>query len=113
MKGLVVGAGSIGSRHLRNLNDLGIEHLGLVEPEVSRREAVAADVSVVSFAELHDGLAWKPNFVVVATPSHLHAPQTLEIVRDGFAVFVEKPLSHTPERVSEIADLVEQKRLTS
>jgi len=113
MKGLVVGAGSIGSRHLRNLRKLGIEELGLVEPELSRREAIAAELPVVAFAELSAGLAWNPNFVVVATPTHLHATQTLEIVRGGFAVFVEKPLSHTAEHVSEIADLVEQKRLTT
>jgi predicted dehydrogenase len=113
MKALVVGGGSIGSRHLRNLKGLGLEELGLVEPELSRREKVAAEIPVVDFAELCDGLAWNPNFVVVATPTHLHASQTLEIVRGGFAVFVEKPLSHTAEHVSEIAALVEQKQLIS
>lgn len=113
MKALVVGGGSIGSRHLRNLKTLGVGELGLVEPEASRREAVTAELAVDGFAELRNGLAWNPNFVVVATPTHLHAAQTLEIVRGGFAVFVEKPLSHTSEHVSEIADLVEEKGLTS
>jgi predicted dehydrogenase len=113
MKALVVGGGSIGSRHLRNLKQLGVEQLGLVEPEVSRRDALSAELSVSAFAELREGLEWAPSFVVVATPTHLHAAQTLEIVRAGFAVFVEKPLSHTVEHVSEIADLVERKKLTS
>src|SRR5579863_9786169 len=113
MKALVVGGGSIGSRHLRNLKQLGVEELGLVEPEVSRRGAVSAELSVSAFAELREGLEWTPNFVVVATPTHLHAAQTFEIMRAGFAVFVEKPLSHSAEHVSEIADLVERKKLTS
>ena len=113
MKALVVGGGSIGSRHLRNLKKLGVDELGLVEPEASRREAVAAELAVVGFAQLRDGLAWSPKFVVVATPTHLHAAQTLEIVRGGFPAFVEKPLSHTAEHVSEIAELVQTKRLTS
>jgi predicted dehydrogenase len=113
MKALVVGGGSIGSRHLRNLRQLGIEHLGLVEPEVSRREAVAAELPVAVFAGLKEGLAWAPDFVVVATPTHLHAGQTLDVVRAGFAVFVEKPLSHTVEHIAEIADVVERKKLTS
>ena len=113
MKALVVGGGSIGTRHLRNLKKLGVEQLGLVEPEVSRRDAVAAELSVAAFSGLREGLEWTPNFVVVATPTHLHAAQTLEVVRAGVPVFVEKPLSHTAEHVSEIADLVENKKLTS
>jgi predicted dehydrogenase len=113
MKALVAGGGSIGSRHLRNLKKLGIEHLGLVEPEVSRREAAAAEFAVASFSGLGEGLAWAPDFVVVATPTHLHASQSLETVRGGFALFVEKPLSHTAEHISEIANLVEKKKLTS
>lgn len=113
MKALVVGGGSIGSRHLRNLRKLGIEHLGLVESDGSRREEVAAELSVVGFSQLREGLDWAPHFVVVATPTHLHAGQTLEIVRAGFPVFVEKPLSHTSAGISEIAQLVERKKLVS
>ena len=113
MKGLVVGGGSIGSRHLRNLKRLGIEHLGLVESDASRREAMVAELSVASFSQLREGLDWAPAFTVVATPTHLHIEQTLEIVRRGFPVFVEKPLSHIVAGISEIVDLVEEKKIGS
>ena len=113
MKALVVGGGSIGSRHLRNLNKLGIEMLGVVDPDASRRDAIAAEIPVTKFSRLQEGLDWAPNFVVVATPTHLHAAQTLEVVRAGLPVFVEKPLSHTAAGVSEIADVVEKKKLVS
>jgi predicted dehydrogenase len=49
----------------------------------------------------------------VATPTHLHAEQTLEIVRTGFPIFVEKPLSHSEAGLSEIARLVESKKIAS
>jgi len=113
MKALVVGGGSIGRRHLRNLKTLGLKHLGLVEPDVSRRDVVAAELLVEVFSELRAGLDWAPNFVLVATPTHLHAEQTLEIVRRGIPVFVEKPLSHTATGVSEIVDLMAEKKLVS
>jgi len=113
MKALVVGGGSIGSRHLRNLKGLGVEHLGLVETDGVRREAVASEVSAVTFEGLQEGLDWAPSFVVVATPTHLHAQQTLEIVHAGFPLFVEKPLSHTSVGISEISDLVERTNLGS
>jgi predicted dehydrogenase len=113
MKALVVGGGSIGSRHLRNLSKLGIAQLGIVELDEKRREAIAAEILVAKFSRLQDGLDWSPNFVVVATPTHLHASQTLEIVRHSLPVFVEKPLSHTVDGLAELADVVEQKNLTS
>lgn len=113
MRGLVVGGGSIGSRHLRNLNKLGVEHLGLVETEASRREAVAAELPVTNFPTLVDGLQWAPDFVVVATPTHLHLQQTLPVVRAGVPVFVEKPLAHSAAGITELADLIESKKLTT
>ena len=113
MKALVVGGGSIGSRHLRNLGKLGTKHLGLVEPHSARRATVAAELPVAEFSELEHGLEWSPDFAVVATPTHLHAEQTLAILRRGFPVFVEKPLTHTPDCISEIVNLVEKKKLSS
>ncbi len=113
MKALVVGGGSIGSRHLRNLKKLGAEHLGLVEPDSARWEAIAAELPVTHFSRLQEGLDWAPSVALVATPTHLHAEQTLEIVRAGCPVFVEKPLSHAEAGISEIADLVVNKELGS
>lgn len=113
MKGLVVGGGSIGSRHLRNLHQLGIGSLGLVELDASRRHAMANEFSATQFSHLSEGLSWAPDFVIVATPTHLHAEQTLAVVRAGIPVFVEKPLSHTPTRIPEIAAVVQQKKLVS
>jgi predicted dehydrogenase len=113
MKALVVGGGSIGNRHLRNLKRLGMEHLGLVETDAVRLEANAAEIPITKFSRLYDGLDWGPDCAVVATPTHLHAAQTLEIVRRGFPVFVEKPLSHTAASLCEIAELVQKKNLVS
>jgi len=113
MKGLVVGGGSIGRRHLRNLKELGVIELGLVETDRSRRDSVAAEIGATGFKSLDLGLGWKPDFVVVGTPTHVHAEQSLAVVRAGLHVFVEKPLSHTESGLMEIVDLVEQKKLVS
>lgn len=102
MKGLVVGGGSIGTRHLQNLKLLGIDSLALVDPDGARKNPIA-----VSLPTLTEGLAWAPDFVVLASPTHLHAEQALAVVSRGVPVFVEKPLTHTavglPELVKETA----------
>lgn len=113
MKGLVVGGGSIGKRHLQNLKAEGVGELGLVETDSERRGALALELKTVEFSELEAGLDWSPDFVVVATPTHLHVRHALQAARRGCDVFVEKPLSHVAEGLSELSELVERNHLVS
>jgi len=65
---LVVGAGSIGSRHLRNLRGLGVDRLAVCDPDADRRQA-AAKVAAQAFGDVEHALAeFKPNIVFVCTP---------------------------------------------
>jgi predicted dehydrogenase len=111
MKALVVGCGSIGRRHLRNLRQLGVDDLGVVEPDPERRQLAGADVDLKSWASLDEGLAWNPDFVVVATPTHLHADQALKVARLGLDLFVEKPLCHNGDSLEELCEVAEAKDL--
>jgi predicted dehydrogenase len=113
MKALVVGGGSIGTRHLQNLKALGLDKLGLVETDGKRRVAIAKDLGTAEFATLADGLHWSPDFVVVSTPPHQHVQQALQVARYGCDLFVEKPLSHTTDGLAELSELVEHKKLVS
>ena len=113
MKGLVIGGGSIGKRHLANLKMLGVQQLGLVEKDLARQQAVAAELWVRAFADVEAGMEWRPDFVVIATPTHLHLEHGLRVVRDGVHVFLEKPLCHSAAGISEFAGLVESKKVVS
>ena len=113
MKGLVIGGGSIGTRHLRNLMALGLTNMALVEPDEQRRENLIREFGVIGHKHLDQGLSWEPDFVVIATPTHLHAAQALEIASKGFHMFIEKPLAHSVEYLSEIeAEVRRQKLIT-
>jgi predicted dehydrogenase len=113
LKVLVVGGGSIGARHLRNLAASGDVVRALVEPDSGRREALCAETGVEGFAQLEAGLDWSPRLVVVATPSHLHLTQALASARRGCDLFIEKPLAHTNEGLDELAAEVEARALVT
>ena len=113
MKALVIGGGSIGTRHLRNLETLRINHLALVEPDDQRREALCQEMRFDGFSRLDQALDWQPDFAIVASPTHLHAEQALEVARRGYHLFIEKPLSHTNDRLRELAEEMEQRNLIS
>ena len=113
MRGLVVGCGSIGKRHLQNLKALGVGELGVVESDDELRQRAAGELGVAAFAQLSEGLSWSPDFVVIATPTFLHVQQALEAASRGCALFIEKPLSHTSAGIAELSDAVVQRGLVS
>ena len=112
LRSLVVGAGSIGTRHLANLRALGFPELAVVEPDASRR-AAAGKVAGAAFATLEEGLEWKPELAIVATPSHLHLAPALALARQAVPLLVEKPLSHTEEGLDDLVREVTRRKLVS
>lgn len=111
MKALVVGGGSIGTRHLHNLRALGVGPLAVVEPEIQRQMVLCEDDDIVGFSALEQGLRWKPDLVVLATPSYLHVQQALEVARAGCHLFIEKPLSHIDNGLGELLEEVKSRGL--
>jgi predicted dehydrogenase len=113
MKALVIGCGSIGRRHLRNLKALAVGPLAIVEMDSRRRNDLIQEWDASGFCDLESGLDWEPDFVVIATPTHLHAEQARQVLRRGLDVFVEKPLSHDATTLIELSQLARQKNVVS
>jgi predicted dehydrogenase len=109
---LVVGCGSIGQRHIRNLLELGVaEVLAFDVREDRRREVENQNVQVL--ANLEE--AWKksPDAVVIAVPPSLHIPLALEAANHGCHLFIEKPLADGVQNIRELLEVVGKKRLVT
>jgi predicted dehydrogenase len=120
---LVVGLGSIGQRHARNLRTLLGEDLLLSALRSRRPEAApdsesraandpAVDCNGGVFYGLDEALAARPEIVIVANPTSLHLAAASAAVRAGASVFIEKPISHDLTGVAEFAALVEERNAT-
>jgi len=125
MKALFCGLGSIGQRHLRNLLTLEgsrAEVLAyrargggpVLNPDMSVRPGVTLEEAyrLRSFKSLDEALAAGPAAVFITNPNTLHLPVALRAAHAGCHLFIEKPLSHSPEGVRELMELVERKKLT-
>jgi len=97
---LVVGAGSIGRRHLENLASLGVRDLVLYRS--GRGGAWPAPPGVALARDLDAALALRPRAVLVCNPTALHVPVALAAARAGCSLFLEKPVSHTLDGVAEL-----------
>jgi predicted dehydrogenase len=111
---LVVGGGSIGKRHLRNLLATG-RTAAVVEPRADRRAEIAAKhPDVPLFPSLEAALGaeqYQAGFICLPTAYHMEPALTL--ARRGLHLFVEKPVSHTLDRIPELLALVRDRRLTA
>jgi predicted dehydrogenase len=106
MNFLVVGCGSIGKRHLRNLKTLadgGSVFAYDSNPEAL--DAIVKETGVTPLSRLEDAAREKIEGSVVALPNHLHVPVARQLLEMGSSVFIEKPLSHTLEGVDELIAL--------
>jgi predicted dehydrogenase len=108
----VLGCGSIGRRHLRNLRALGVGTLAY-DPQLTAAEGIAAEIGSRRAASLDEVWDWHPDAVVVASPSHLHLSQARAAVARGVHPFIEKPVSHMLEGVAELAAAVQSAGLVS
>jgi len=107
-RALVVGAGSIGRRHLRNLSALGVVSLAASDPDPERLRVVADELGARTFRDLDEALtSFAPELVFVCTPPTLHLEQALRAVDVGAHTFVEKPLVSEAAGVGRLMSAIE------
>lgn len=113
MKFLVVGTGSIGRRHYKNLLALGHRDISVVR---SRRRMDAPQREFFSkyqprtFYDFGAALKERPDAVLVCNPTSLHVPTALRALRANSHVFIEKPISHSRADVDQLLREARQRR---
>jgi predicted dehydrogenase len=101
MRFLLLGAGSIGRRHLANAVALGHRVAAVYDPDPARLAEVrplAGDGAVLTTAE-RDALVVDADVALVCSPTAAHVAQARAAVARGLHVLIEKPLSHTLDGV--------------
>ncbi len=86
---LVIGFGSIGQRHFRNLKLLGYKDIGV--NDVNPKKLVNVDAEFVP--KLTDKVFCRFPVVFVCNPSDLHMTTALRAAKMGCHLFIEKPLA--------------------
>ncbi len=109
MKIAVLGLGSIGLRHARNLLALGAEVVGydpLPEPRAALEKAGGRAV------DRRDDIFSDVSGVVIATPNEYHLSDLSDALDVGCHAFVEKPIAHTTTGVEALLERAEAKGLS-
>lgn len=104
-KYVIVGLGSIGRRHLKNLAAVGETEFiavtrGLCPLPTDDLPPYKTEKN------LSNALAHQPDAVLICNPTALHLPMAKQAIEAGCQVFLEKPISHDMEGVEAFFDLV-------
>lgn len=99
---LVIGLGQMGRSHALAQLAAGSQIVGLVNrSDVALPDALAG---LPRFASLKDGLAARPDLVVIATYADSHAALAIQAMEAGAHVFVEKPIATTVADARRVAE---------
>src|SRR5574341_1125085 len=108
MKFLIVGLGSIGRRHFRNLTALGENNIILLRSD----RATLPDDELAGYAvetDLQEALKkHKPDAVIVSNPTSMHLDIAIPAAESGCHILLEKPVSYSLERLDILQNAVEK-----
>jgi predicted dehydrogenase len=120
----MVGLGGVGQRHLRNIREVLGPDAEISAYRVLRGSRVLTDTLKVEsgadleqkfnlkvYSSLDEALSKKPAMVFICNPSSMHIPVALAAAKAGCDLFLEKPISHNLDGVSELAGMIEKNRL--
>lgn len=113
MKILVIGAGSIGRRHINNLNLLGYDDIDVLDTSDTNLDYAKKNFKIKDTLKDFENVSSPKSYEVafILTPPIYHIQMALELARMDIHLFIEKPLSHNSEHVDELINVKEDHNL--
>ena len=106
MRILIAGLGSIGRRHLRNLQAAGERDILLYRTGQSTLpDDELAGLPV--FYDLKSALSQEPRAVIISNPTALHLDIAIPAAEAGCHLLIEKPISHSLDRLDHLKSTAE------
>lgn len=104
---LVIGLGSIGERHVRNLVALGQREISVLRRDPHPPRTLRGD-EYRTLTDVDEAFNRHPAAVMITTPTALHTPFLARAVEQGASVLVEVPVAHSLEGLEAIGSRAKQ-----
>ena len=111
MNVLVVGYGSIGKRHVRNLlNFASVTEINVYTKikdgldDTSKQKVAFIDASINDLASVTD--QYRFDFAIIANETYKHIDTAIILAERGIHLFIEKPFTHNYEKLDILEEIV-------
>jgi predicted dehydrogenase len=111
MKSLVIGCGSIGERHISNLQSLSAGEILVHDVDSERLALIREKYQVRTYVDFDEALKQHIDAFIICVPPSLHIRFALSGAEHGAHLFIEKPLSHTLDGVDSLLNQTRAKGL--
>lgn len=124
---LFIGLGSIGTRHLMNVNAIlqergafknlkdpaaAPEFVALRKSQRPKQENVQG-VRITNVNSIDEAFAHNPSMAFICNPTIFHIEAALQAAKHNCNLFIEKPLSHSLDHLEELEQVVNDNRLVA
>jgi predicted dehydrogenase len=108
LKIAVIGYGSIGKRHVKNLASIPNMQI-IICTKQKIRNPHKNKIKIVN--SIHDCIKENPDAAIIANESNLHIPISIQLAKLGIDLFIEKPLSNSLKDTEELVKIVRKKKI--
>jgi predicted dehydrogenase len=109
LKILVVGYGSIGKRHVRNL--IKIKHVEILVCTKNKEADILKKNGIKIFKSLAESLKEKPDIGIICNETSLHVKTAIKLAKQDCHLFIEKALSDSLKNTDTLLNLIKKKKL--
>jgi predicted dehydrogenase len=126
MRALFVGLGSIGQRHMRNLEQLqgnkvtfsafrtqGLDRVFDNDLNIVKGQSLRERFALKEYSDFDQALREAPDCVFITNPNSMHIEYAIKAASYGCNLFIEKPISIDMERTDELLDIVSKKGIVA
>ena len=109
----VIGSGSMGKRHLKNLRSLGIENLYALRSGLRNDVELDTSLGVVELSDFDALFENKPDVAIISNPTSSHLETINRCLPHVCGIFIEKPLSHSLDNIEKLLGEFKNRLVTS
>jgi len=102
----IIGAGSIGQRHIKNLKTLGYDNIIALRSYKGFNQHIDPHLNIKETDSYEELIKFKPDIAFITNPSSMHLNVAMRLLPHIKGLFIEKPLSNSLENIPTFLEMV-------
>ncbi len=107
-KAVIIGCGSIGQRHIKNLKMIGINSILALRSRKGHYKTLPKNLNVIELSNWREVIKEKPDIAIISNPTSLHLESAKKLIPHVKGILIEKPLSNSLTGVEQLINLIKK-----
>ena len=109
----IIGSGSIGQRHTRNLHALGVTDIVALRTKLGQTQSLDHTLGVREVSSWEAVAEARPDIGIISNPTSLHLDAARHLAPHVRGLFIEKPLAASLDGIESLLDEIDEGRIVS